>query len=344
MISLSASASHCSGSLRIIGTVLKLRCRGALANRSDNCCKWCASLGTRPAAPPSLAEAWRRLPAFATHAANPSPIAPSAVRLCSIIVSLPFGIIVVVHVSHLAATEPTRIESVETHQIFGDLGRTIVVLSYQSEIFFEWAKATRHVVRQDKLLDASLSCQKSDFAGPCMQLAGDRICHFRHRVIHDEDIDTLDHGGEGRVVAILVTGEGNAAATDLHQIAERRDWAMLDADGGQFEPIVSEGGFWRLRGSVHFDDIGANHASAAIEIARQISKRAPFRVEQSAHEFLHAGKSVAAAGTDDRQRALPVTEKPAFEQCRQVGDVIGMQMGDGDRVARLETCLGFAER
>src|ERR1700722_8224884 len=103
MISFSASASHCSGSLRIIGTVLKLRCRGALANRSDNCCKWCGSLGTRLAASPSLAEAWRRLPAFAMHAANPSPIAPSAVRLCSIIVSLPFGIIVVVHVSHLAA-------------------------------------------------------------------------------------------------------------------------------------------------------------------------------------------------------------------------------------------------
>ena len=42
-------------------------------------------------------------------------------------------------------------------------------------------------------------------------------------------------------------------------------------------------------------------------------------------------------------RELPVTEKAALEQCRQVGDVIGVQMRDGNGIERLELCFGFAE-
>jgi len=61
------------------------------------------------------------------------------------------------------------------------------------------------------------------------------------------------------------------------------------------------------------------------------------------HEFLDARKFVATARADDRQRTLPLTEEAALEQCRKVGDVIGMQMGDGDGIERLEPCFGFAE-
>jgi len=87
-------------------------------------------------------------------------------------------------------------------------------------------------------------------------------------------------------------------------------------------------------------------SASAFEVWAEVAVDAAGRIEHPAHELCDRREVRAAARPEDVKRSFAFDEVSTFQQRGKIGNVIGMHVGDGDRIEVLEprTRLGEPEK
>jgi hypothetical protein len=140
----------------------------------------------------------------------------------------------------------------------------------------------------------------------------------------------------------LIAAEHDTATVHLDAIGYCRDTAVRDTERTHFETGVRQDGLGGGGRGVDDDNVQSDALPGLTERSTEDREGAATGIEQPPEERIERGKGTSARGTRNLQRLL-TRQFAEPEQRRQVGDVVGMKVTDGEQGHILKPRARLAE-
>ena len=152
----------------------------------------------------------------------------------------------------------------------------------------------------------------------------------REAEVHDQRIGAGGKASEPFVAAVLIAAEHHAAITNSDPVGNRRHAAVGHSDGAHFEVVVGPDRRWSAHHGVDRDDVEPHALPRLSQRPTQYGESPATAIEEPPDERVDGGKRSGPRGSGDLQRLL-TSQLAQPQQRRKVGDVIGVEVADGQQ-------------